>query len=401
MGGIHDSGQAWARLGVTLALATVGNVGMWAVIVVMPAVEAEFATSRAGASLPYTLCMAGFAAGNLVMGRVVDRWGAPRALATAALLISAGFALAAAAPSMALLSAAHVLLGLGAATFFGPLIADISHWFMRRRGIAVSIAASGNYLAGALWPLLLAPVLETAGWRTAYVLIAAIVLAVVLPGTLLLRRRVPAADTAAAETAAALAARRIDLSPRALQGLLVLAGLSCCVAMSMPQVHIVSFCVDLGYGPAVGSQMLSLMLAGGVVSRLASGLLADRLGGLPTLLIGSTLQMLALLLYLPTSGLTSLYLVSLVFGLSQGGIVPAYAIVIRDYLPAREAGARIGLVMMATILGMALGGWMSGWIYDMTGSYRMAFLNGIGWNLLNMAIALGLLLRSRPRALPA
>jgi MFS family permease len=401
MGGIHDSRQAWTRLGITLALAMVGNVGMWAVIVVMPAVEAEFGTTRAGAALPYTLCMLGFAAGNLVMGRVVDRWGAPLALAAAALLIAAGFGLSAASPSIAVLAGAHVLLGLGAATFFGPLIADISHWFMRRRGIAVSIAASGNYLAGAIWPLLLAPILETAGWRTAYLLIAAIVLVVVLPGSLLLRRRVPAADTARAETAAALAARRIDLSPRALQGLLVLAGVACCVAMSMPQVHIVSFCVDLGYGPAVGSQMLSLMLAGGVVSRLASGLLADRLGGLPTLLIGSTLQMLALLLYLPTSGLTSLYLVSLIFGLSQGGIVPAYAIVIRDYLPAREAGARIGLVMMATILGMALGGWMSGWIYDATGSYHMAFLNGIGWNLLNMAIAGSILLRSRQKPQPA
>jgi MFS family permease len=399
MGGIHDSGQAWARLGITLGLAMVGNVGMWAVIVVMPAVEAEFGTTRAGAALPYTLCMLGFATGNLVMGRAVDRWGAPRALAVSALLIAAGFGLSAIAPSIAVLAAAHVLLGLGAATFFGPLIADISHWFMRRRGIAVSIAASGNYLAGAIWPLVLAPILDTAGWRTAYLLIAAIVLAVILPGSLLLRRRVPASDTAAAESAAALAARRIDLSPRALQGLLVLAGVACCVAMSMPQVHIVSFCVDLGYGPAVGSQMLSLMLAGGVVSRLASGLLADRLGGLRTLLIGSTLQMLALLLYLPTSGLTSLYLVSLVFGLSQGGIVPAYAIVIRDYLPPREAGARIGLVMMATILGMALGGWMSGWIYDATGSYRMAFLNGIGWNLLNMAIAGSIFLRSRPRAM--
>ncbi len=401
MGGIHDSRQAWTRLGITLALAMVGNVGMWAVIVVMPAVEAEFGTTRAGAALPYTLCMLGFAAGNLVMGRVVDRWGAPLALAAAALLIAAGFGLSAASTSIAVLAGAHVLLGLGAATFFGPLIADISHWFMRRRGIAVSIAASGNYLAGAIWPLFLAPILETAGWRTAYLLIAAIVLVVVLPGSLLLRRRVPAADTARAETAAALAARRIDLSPRALQGLLVLAGVACCVAMSMPQVHIVSFCVDLGYGPAVGSQMLSLMLAGGVVSRLASGLLADRLGGLPTLLIGSTLQMLALLLYLPTSGLTSLYLVSLIFGLSQGGIVPAYAIVIRDYLPAREAGARIGLVMMATILGMALGGWMSGWIYDATGSYHMAFLNGIGWNLLNMAIAGSILLRSRQKPQPA
>jgi MFS family permease len=401
MGAIHDSGYSWARLGITLALAMVGNVGMWAVIVVMPAVEAEFATTRAGAALPYTLCMAGFAVGNLVMGRAVDRWGAARTLAAAALMISAGFALSAAAPSVALLAGAHVLLGLGAAAFFGPLIADVSHWFMRRRGIAVSIAASGNYLAGAIWPLLLAPILEAEGWRTAYLVIAVAVSVFVLPGTLLLRRRLPAAAATAAETAAALAARRIDLSPRALQMLLALAGVSCCVAMSMPQVHIVSFCVDLGYGPAVGSQMLSLMLAGGVVSRLASGLLADRLGGVRTVLIGSTLQMLALLLYLPTSGLTSLYLVSLIFGLSQGGIVPAYAIIVREYLPAREAGARVGLVMMATIIGMALGGWMSGAIYDATGSYHMAFLNGIGWNLLNMAIVAGILFRSRPRAMPA
>jgi MFS family permease len=401
MGGIHDSGYSWARLGITLALAMVGNVGMWAVIVVMPAVEAEFATTRAGAALPYTLCMAGFAVGNLVMGRAVDRWGAARTLAAAALMISAGFALSAAAPSVALLAGAHVLLGLGAAAFFGPLIADVSHWFMRRRGIAVSIAASGNYLAGAIWPLLLAPILEAQGWRAAYLVIAVAVSVFVLPGTLLLRRRLPAAAATAAETAAALAARRIDLSPRALQMLLALAGVSCCVAMSMPQVHIVSFCVDLGYGPAVGSQMLSLMLAGGVVSRLASGLLADRLGGVRTVLIGSTLQMLALLLYLPTSGLTSLYVVSLIFGLSQGGIVPAYAIIVREYLPAREAGARVGLVMMATIVGMALGGWMSGAIYDATGSYHMAFLNGIGWNLLNMAIVAGILFRSRPRAMPA
>jgi MFS family permease len=367
----------------------------------MPAVEAEFATTRAGAALPYTLCMVGFAVGNLVMGRAVDRWGAARTLAAAALMISAGFALSAAAPSVALLAGAHVLLGLGAAAFFGPLIADVSHWFMRRRGIAVSIAASGNYLAGAIWPLLLAPILEAQGWRAAYLVIAVAVSVFVLPGTLLLRRRLPAAAATAAETAAALAARRIDLSPRALQMLLALAGVSCCVAMSMPQVHIVSFCVDLGYGPAVGSQMLSLMLAGGVVSRLASGLLADRLGGVRTVLIGSTLQMLALLLYLPTSGLTSLYVVSLIFGLSQGGIVPAYAIIVREYLPAREAGARVGLVMMATIVGMALGGWMSGAIYDATGSYHMAFLNGIGWNLLNMAIVAGILLRSRPRAMPA
>jgi MFS family permease len=319
----------------------------------------------------------------------------------AAALISAGFALAAVSTSVFLLSAFHLLLGFGSATFFGPLIADISHWFMRRRGIAVAIAASGNYLAGAIWPVLLAGILAETGWRAAYLVIAATVVTLVVPSALLLRPRVPHEASMKAEAAATLNARRSDLSPRALQWLLALAGVACCVAMSMPQVHIVSFCVDLGYGPAVGSQMLSLMLLGGVASRLVSGVLADRLGGVKTLLLGSTLQMLALCLYLPTSGLTSLYLVSLVFGLSQGGIVPAYAIIVREYLPAREAGARVGLVMMATIVGMALGGWMSGWIYDVTGSYHAAFLNGIGWNLLNMAIIAGILLRSRPKPVPA
>jgi MFS family permease len=173
--------------------------------------------------------------------------------------------------------------------------------------------------------------------------------------------------------------------------------------MSMPQVHIVAYCVDLGYGPAVGAEMLSLMLMGGVVSRLISGLLADRLGGVRTLLIGSVLQCLALFLYLPAGGLVSLYVVSMIFGLSQGGIVPSYAVVVREYMPPKEAGARVGSVMFATIVGMALGGWMSGWIYDQTGSYHMAFLNGIAWNLMNIGIVALILFRGRrrPSALPA
>jgi MFS family permease len=165
--------------------------------------------------------------------------------------------------------------------------------------------------------------------------------------------------------------------------------------MSMPQVHIVAYCADLGYGVAVGAEMLALMLGAGVVSRLASGWLADLIGGVRTLLLGSVLQALALVLYLPFDGLASLYAVSLVFGLAQGGIVPSYAIIVREYLPAREAGARIGFVIMATILGMALGGWMSGWIFDATGSYRLAFLNGIAFNLLNLAIIATVLWRTR------
>lgn len=394
---IHDSAYSWLRLLVTVLIATVANVGIWAVVVVMPAIEAEFSADRASASLPYTLTMIGFALGNLVIGRIVDRFSVTIALIGAALGIALSFYLTTLAPSILMISAAHLLVGICTGVGFGPLIADISHWFLRRRGIAVALVASGNYLSGAIWPTLLADILAESGWRQVYVLLAVITLATVIPLSLLLRRRVPDEAHGIAQTASDLRAKSAGMSPRTLTWLLGIAGIGCCVAMSMPQVHIVAYCVGLGYGPAVGAEMLSLMLLGGVVSRLVSGLAADKLGGLRILLIGSTLQCLALFFYLPYDRMVSLYVISAMFGLAQGGIVPSYALVVREYLPAREAGARVGFVVMLTIIGMALGGWMSGWIYDLTGSYQWAFLNGILFNGLNLAIVLLLLLRSRPR----
>ncbi len=393
-----DSRYSWFRLVLTLLVATIANAGMWAIIVIMPAVEAEFGTTRAEASLPYTLTMIGFALGNFYLGRAVDRFGVTLSLIFAALTVALGLVLAIMSHSIVLLSAAQLIIGFASAIGFGPLIADISHWFVRRRGIAVALVASGNYLSGAIWPMLLAGVLQDSGWRAVYQVMAVVTLVGVIPLALALRRQVSDAAHEAAQLASSLNAQSSGLSPRALQYLLGLAGIGCCVAMSMPQVHIVSYCVDLGFGPVVGAEMLSLMLLGGVGSRVISGLLADRLGGVRTLLIGSTLQCLALFLYLPAGGLISLYVVSLVFGLSQGGIVPSYALIVREYMPAREAGARVGFVMMATIMGMALGGWLSGQIYDLSGSYHLAFINGIFWNGLNIAIMLWLLLRSKPRA---
>lgn len=394
---IHDSRYSWIRLLITLAIATVANVGMWAVIVVMPAVEAQFGAGRAEASLPYVLAMIGFALGNMWLGQMVDRLGVTKALIGAAVLSAVSYLLATWAPNILLLSVAHLLLGLGTSIGFGPLIADISHWFMRRRGIAVALVASGNYLSGAIWPTLLSGILARDGWQQVYLTLAVMTLAIVIPLSLLLRRQVPVEAHSTAAANAQINARSAGISPRALQYILGLAGIGCCVAMSMPQVHIVSYCVGLGYGPAVGAEMLSLMLLGGVVSRVISGLVADKLGGVMTLLIGSVLQCIALFLFLPYDGMVSLYVISLLFGLAQGGIVPSYALVVREYMPPQEAGARVGFVMMMTIMGMALGGWMSGWIYDVTGNYQLAFINGILWNGLNIAILLVLLNRSRPR----
>ena len=389
-----DSRYAWLRLLAALAIATIGGIGLWSAVVILPTIELEFGVGRGGASLPYTATMIGFAAGGVMMGRLADRRGIMVPLLLGTCLLGTGFVAASFAQSYwQFIIAQALLIGmLGSSATFGPLVADVSLWFQRKRGIAIAIVASGNYLAGAIWPPLLQQAITSFGWRHAYAGIGIVCVVTMLPLVLLLRRR-PHIEPAPALSADTPASALPSTTPPFLQGLLLFAGIACCVAMSMTQVHMIAYCGDLGYGAARGAEMLSIMLFMGVVSRLVSGLIADRIGGLGTLILGSTLQCLALIFYLPFDGLTSLYIVSALFGLSQGGIVPSYALIVRDYFPARQAGMRVSMVLMATVVGMALGGWLSGAIYDLTGSYDAAFLNGIAWNLANMAVALWLLLR--------
>ncbi len=394
-----DGPYALARLGLSLLIATLVGAGMWAVIVVLPEAQRAFGVDRAAASLPYTLMMGALAFGTIVWGRMADRHGFATPLALSGAILGVGFGVAAAAPGLAVFSAAHVLIGFGTGTGFGPLMADISHWFVRRRGLAVVVVASGNYLAGVIWPLAMDAAMPLIGWRATYAGIGLTIAAIVLPLSLLMRLRPSAAVMAKAEAATKAARADAGVSPRLLLALLVLAGFSCCVAMSMPQVHIVAYCGDLGYGVARGAEMLSLMLGLGIISRIGSGFVADRIGGVPTLLIGSFMQGVALLLYLYFDGLTSLFVVSGIFGLFQGGIVPMYAVICREFLPPRQAGAAIGLVVSATIFGMAFGGYASGFIFDLTSSYRMAFLNGVAWNAVNFAVVSWLFWR-RPKHLP-
>jgi MFS family permease len=394
-----DSRYAVMRLAVALVLMTVGASGMYVVAVVLPAVQAEFGVARADASMPYTWMLVGFGLGGILMGRLADRFGVAVPILISAGGLGLGYGAAAVAGDIWMFSIAHgLLIGLlGSSATFAPLIADTSLWFVRRRGIAVAVCASGNYLAGTVWPPIVQHFVETVGWRDTYLGLAAFSAVVMLLLAPLLRQRPPLAAPAdgAAAVADASPNRPFGLSPTAATVLLCIAGLACCVAMAMPQVHIVAYCGDLGYGAARGAEMLSLMLGFGIVSRLVSGAICDRIGGLRTLLLGSALQGVALLLFLPFDGLASLYVISALFGLFQGGIVPSYAIIVREHFSPREAGARTGTVLMFTLLGMALGGWMSGKAFDLTGSYDAAFVNGVAWNLLNLAIATALLLRLR------
>ncbi len=391
-----DSGQAWVRLALALLIGSIGSVGMWSVVVVLPVVQAEFGATRGAVSLAFTLTMLGFGLGGVATGRVTDRFGIVAAMALSISFLGLAYVLAGLSTTLWQFIAVHVLIGLGTSATFGPMMAEASHWFERYRGLAVTIVASGNYVGGTIWPPLVNWGMHTAGWRATHIAIGifcAVMMTIVL---LVLRAQI---GRAAMRSHANAPPPRVDLrlSTNTLTVMLCTASVACCVAMAMPQVHIVAYCGDLGYGVARGAEMLSLMMAFGVISRIGSGFLADRIGGIRTLLIGSVAQSFALLFYLFFDSLTSLYFISAMFGLFQGGIVPSYAIIVREAMPAREAATRVGIVILASVFGMSFGGWVSGVIFDATGSYAAAFVNGLAWNALNIAIVVSLLIRARRR----
>jgi len=368
--------------------------------VALPAVQADFDVQRAGASLPYALTMIGFMIGGITVGRFADRFGILPPFAGGTILMGLGYILTAFAttlPAFAVVSG--LTIGLGSAASFAPLVADASLWFDRHRGLAISLATIGSSLSGVVWPPIIQHFIEANGWRTTHIWVAIFCLVTMVPLALMMRR--PSPVETAAPGVVVQTRGTLGLRPNTLQALLAIAGIGCCIAMAMPQVHIVAYCGDLGYGVARGAEMLAVMLGFGIISRIASGFIADRIGGVATLLLSSVLQGVALLLYVFFDGLFSLYVISALFGLFQGGIVPMYAIIVREYFAPQEAGTRLGVVLLATLGGMALGGWMSGLIFDLTGSYQAAFLNGLGWNLVNVSIVVWLLFRPGRRMVPA
>ena len=393
---IPDSRKAWVRLGLALLIGSIGSVGMWSVVVALPVVQGDFGASRGAASLAFTFTMIGFGGGGVITGRVTDRFGIVTAIGSGILIAALGYIGAGYATAMWQFIAVHIAIGAGSSATFGPLMAEASHWFERRRGIAVSIAASGNYLGGAIWPPVFNWGMQTYGWRATHIAVG-IGCAIAMTLVLIALRIMMGAGTRRSHVNAPPPKIDLQISTNALTALLCIAGISCCVAMAMPQVHIVAYCGDLGYGVTRGAEMLSLMLGFGIISRIGSGFLADRIGGIRTLLIGSIAQGVALLFYLFFDGLTSLYVISAMFGLFQGGIVPSYAIIVREAMPASQAATRVGIVILASVAGMSLGGWVSGVIFDATGSYAAAFLNGLVWNALNITIMVGLLMRARRR----
>lgn len=347
--------------------------------------------------MPYTLFMVGFGLGGIMMGRLSDRFGILAPALLASLCLPAGLLFAARATELWQFSVSlGVLCGLfGIAGTFAPVVSDISHWFSARRGLAIGIVISGTYLAGAVWPPIVQHLLDTLGWRATFHALGVMTLFTMLPLSLVLYRPVHIAHQDDGAAGGGTRRRPLGFSSRSLQGLLCIAGVGCCAAMSMPQVHIVPLVVDLGFDALHGARMLALMLGFGVVSRLVSGWISDRIGGLKTLILGSALQGLVIFAYLFADGLTSLYTLAVAFGLAQGGIVPSYAMIVRALFPAGEAGWRIGATVLFAVWGMGLGGWSAGALYDLTGDYTASILSALGFNLLNLAIAAWLIARDR------
>ena len=394
---IPDSRRAWISLAVAVIIGSLGSVGMWSVVVALPAVQAEFGASRGTASLAFTMVMLGFGSGGVLTGKITDRYGIVTAIGLGIGVLATGYLGAGNASSIWPFILLHFAIGLSSSATFGPLMAEASHWFDRYRGLAVAIAASGNYIGGTIWPPVVNFGIQSFGWRTTHVAIG-IFTAIAMALALIVLRLLMGAATRRDHFDAPAPRVDLRLSTNALTAILSLASIACCVAMSMPQVHIVAYCGDLGYGVARGAEMLSLMLGFGIISRIGSGFVADKIGGIRTALIGSVAQGTALLFYLFFDSLTSLYLISAMFGLFQGGIVPSYAIIVREAMPASEAATRVGIVIFASVFGMSFGGYISGVIFDATGSYAAAFANGIAWNALNAIILLLLLIRARTSA---
>lgn len=385
----QDSQQAWFRLAIIFTMSVIGTAGMWSVVIILPNIQSEFALDRAASTYPYVATMFGYGIGNVIIGRMLDRIGIKKPIIFALSLLVASYILSIFVRDVFFLSIIQFFLGFSAAAFFGPMMADISNYFYRRKGLAVSLVASGQHLCGAIWPFLIKDFLLDGDWRNAHLFIA-IVCSILIPILFyLLGNKKPKIDLNQN-----LSSRREDInskvklsiSNKRVQVLLMFAGVFCCVAMSMPQVHIVPLCIDNGYGLAVGTEILSFMLFAAVASRVIFGFLSDKIGPIQTLLLGSSLQAISLTMFLPFNSQLSLYIVAIFFGLSQGGIVPIYAVIISKFLPSNEVAERVGLLIFATIVGMSLGGWLSGEIYDFTKSYKLAFINGIFWNIINLCI---------------
>ncbi|MDA0786561.1 MAG: MFS transporter [Proteobacteria bacterium] len=385
----------------SLLFMLVGTGSIYFIVVALKQISAEFAWPRAVPSIAYALQYGGAGLGGIFMGWLLDRRGMMIPAFIGATMVGLGAILTSFIQTQwELFFIYGVMLGFfGRSSLFAPLTANITRWFEHNKSLAVGIVGSGQGLAGLMWPQVFHYLMAAVGWRQAALLYGLFALATMLPLAMILRKRPPAAKATAPRRAGRDSddtSVRPPLPPRTLQLLLSTAAIGCCVAMSLPLAHIVSHVSDLGYDSARGAEVLSLMLGcSALASFFGVGFLGGRFGGLRAIFLFSATQATLLFVLAFVDNLTTVYLAAALFGLGYGGILPCYPVIVRELLPAAEAGRRTGLVLLCAGGGMALGSWLGGYVFDLTGSYQIAFLIGVGFNLGNLAIITGLILRTR------
>ena len=385
----------WVVVVGSLLLMTVGAGGYYVVIVGLKLVAQDFGGLRWVPSMAYSMSVFGMGHGGIFISRWSDRVGVGTPALLGALMIIAGALTASVTTDRWTFLLAHgVLIGLfGNAALFSPLIANTARWFDRRRGIAVAIVTSAQAVAGVFWPFTFRLLIEGSSWREAYRVYALVALVTMVPLSFLLRRPAPIAPEAHTREVSASDAQVLGLAQSSVLVWLCIAVVCCCVAMAMPIVHMVSHATDLGYPLARASEMLAVLLGCAFFSRIAWGAVSDRVGGLRVLMIGSLCQVLVLAMYLAVESLIGLYVLSGLFGLAFGGIIPSYTLIISKHFPPGSIGWRIATVYFFGAVGMAIGSWLGGVIFDISGAYRGAFAAGLLFNVVNLLIVGALLVR--------
>jgi MFS family permease len=393
-----ESRASWVVALTALGIYSVSFGAPVITVVALKQMAADLGTLRSVPSLAFSLAWLGSAVGGIGMGWLAERIGVRWVVMIGSLSIAGGLALASTGSEWALLVGNGVFIGLfGNAGINAPLYVYVSRWFDRRRGSAVALISSGMYLAGTIWPALFGYGIAAVGWRHTMLVYAAFELAAILPAALIVFGPAPEARVAVSAVEPRRGARVLGWPPLAVQALLCVAGFLCCIPMAMPQGHLVAFCSDLGIPASHGAAMLSVLLGCAVVSRQLWGLVADRFGGLRTILAGSVCQVTAIVGFLLTQDEAGLFAVAATFGLGFGGIIPAYVVAVRELFPSAEASWRVPTVLLFSGSGMAAGGWLAGAIYDYAGFYGAAFATGIVFNLLHLVVISTLLMRRRYR----
>ena len=387
-----DGRPSWNVAWLTLAILSICYGSPLLIVVGMKTMQAALGTDRSVLALAGALVWIGTGAGGIFMGWLADRIGVRTTVVIGACMIAGGLALSSTGTIWALYIGHGLMIGLfGMGGVYPPLLVYVSRWFDRRRGAAIALISSGQYVAGVVWPSVFERAIDRIGWQTSMLAYGAVVLVLVLPATLALKPvpvvpAPPAAPLAARSAAAVQSNRLAGLHPNLVQALICLAGFCCCVPMSVPAAHLVAFCGDIGIRPTHGAAMLSVMLGAAFLARQAWGALADRIGGLRTVLVGSACQALSIACFLLTQDEVGLFAIAAAFGLGFSGIIPSYAVAIRDLFPSAEASWRIPLTLFTAMSGMAFGSWFAGFLYDHFGYYAPAFGIGVVFNIANLAI---------------